>query len=138
MDTAFTTTASCLQLITLERGLDGRALPVAVRAGNALTAPNGMPIFLDQNGHFIPGAPTFSNPFTGFILPGAGASGINIIDNSMQNPMVQQSNLGCAIRVHARTLLCVPTISTISGHTSSSAATSASLITRSSVVPTVS
>ncbi len=83
-----------MQLITLERGLDGRALPVAVRAGNALTAPNGMPIFLDQNGHFVPGAPTFSNPFTGFVLPGAGASGINIIDNSMQNPMIQQSNLG--------------------------------------------
>jgi len=83
-----------LELITLERGLDGRALPVAVRAGNALTAPNGMPIFIDQNGHFVPGAPTFSNPFTGFILPGAGASGINIIDNTMQNPMVQQSNLG--------------------------------------------
>jgi len=83
-----------LELITLERGLDGRALPVEVRAGNALTAPNGMPIFIDQNGHFVPGAPTFQSPFTGFILPGAGASGINIIDNSMQNPMVQQSNLG--------------------------------------------
>ena len=83
-----------LQLITLERGLDGRALPVAVRAGNALSAPNGMPIFLDQNGHFVPGAPTYSDPFTGFVLPGAGASGINIIDNSMQNPMIQQSNLG--------------------------------------------
>ncbi|HJS51019.1 MAG TPA: TonB-dependent receptor, partial [Pyrinomonadaceae bacterium] len=56
-----------LQLITLERGLDGRALPVAVRAGNALTDPNGVPIFLDQNGRFVPGAPTFSNPFTAFI-----------------------------------------------------------------------
>lgn len=83
-----------LQLITLERGLDGRALPVAVRAGNALTDENGVPIFLDQNGRFLPGAPTFSDPFSGFILPGAGASGINIIDNSLQNPMVQQSNLG--------------------------------------------
>jgi outer membrane receptor protein involved in Fe transport len=83
-----------LELITLERGLDGRALPIAVRAGNALTDPNGVPIFLDQNGRFVPGAPTFQNPFTGFILPGAGASGINIIDNDMQNPMVQQSNLG--------------------------------------------
>ena len=83
-----------LELITLERGLDGRALPISVRAGNALRAPNGMPIFLDQNGHFVPGAPTFQNPFTGFILPGAGASGINIIDNGLQNPMVQQSNLG--------------------------------------------
>ncbi|MGE3466977.1 MAG: hypothetical protein AB7J13_08595, partial [Pyrinomonadaceae bacterium] len=83
-----------LQLITLERGLDGRALPVAVRAGNALTDPNGVPIFLDQNGHFVPGAPTFESPFTGFPLPGAGASGINIIDNRLQNPMVQQSNVG--------------------------------------------
>jgi outer membrane receptor protein involved in Fe transport len=83
-----------LQLITLERGLDGRALPVQVRAGNALTAPNGQPIFLDMNGNFVPGAPTFANPFTGFILPGAGASGINIIDNDMENPMVRQTNVG--------------------------------------------
>ena len=83
-----------LQLITLERGLDGRALPIAVRAGNALTAPNGQPIFLDQNGRFLPFAPTLTNPFTGFILPGAGASGINIIDNDLQNPMIQQTNLG--------------------------------------------
>lgn len=83
-----------LQLITLERGLDGRALPVVVRAGNALTDPNGVPIFLDQDGRFLPFAPRFNDPFTGFILPGAGASGINIIDNSLQNPMVQQSTIG--------------------------------------------
>ncbi len=83
-----------LEIITLERGLDGRALPVAVRAGNALTAPNGQPIFLNPNGTFAPGAPTFANPFSGFVLPGAGASGINIIDNDLQNPMIQQSNLG--------------------------------------------
>jgi outer membrane receptor protein involved in Fe transport len=76
-----------LQLITLERGLDGRALPIAVRAGNVF--------FLDEEtGQFPPFAPNSQNPFTGFILPGAGASGINIIDNDMQNPMVQQSNLG--------------------------------------------
>ena len=83
-----------LELITLERGLDGRALPIAVRAGNALTAPDGQPIFLDQNGRFFPFAPTVQNPFSGFILPGAGASGINIIDNDLQNPVIQQSNLG--------------------------------------------
>ncbi len=83
-----------LQLITLERGLDGRALPVVVRAGNALTDPNGAPIFLDQDGRFLPFAPRFNDPFTGFILPGAGASGINIIDNSLQNPMVQQTSIG--------------------------------------------
>ncbi len=76
-----------LQLITLERGLDGRALPVAVRAGNVF--------FVDPDtGQFPPFAPNSQNPFTGFILPGAGASGINIIDNAMQNPMVQQFNLG--------------------------------------------
>jgi outer membrane receptor protein involved in Fe transport len=76
-----------LELITLERGLDGRALPIEVRAGNTF--------FTDPvTGTFPPFAPTTSNPFTGFILTGAGASGINIIDNSLQNPMVQQSNLG--------------------------------------------
>lgn len=83
-----------LEIITLERGLDGRALPISVRAGNALTAPNGQPIFLDENGRFLPFAPTFSNPFSGFVLTGAGASGINIIDNDLQNPMIQQSNVG--------------------------------------------
>jgi len=35
-----------------------------------------------------------ASPFTGFVLPGAGAGGINIIDNDMQNPMVQQMNIG--------------------------------------------
>jgi outer membrane receptor protein involved in Fe transport len=76
-----------LELQSLERGLDGRALPIAVRAGNVF--------FINpMTGGFPPFAPTISNPFTGFILPGAGASGINIIDNDLQNPMVQQSNLG--------------------------------------------
>lgn len=84
-----------LQILSLERGLDGRALAIEVRAGNALSDPTGAPIFIDPaTGRFRPGAPTFSNPFTGFILPGAGASGINIIDNRLQNPMVQQFNLG--------------------------------------------
>jgi hypothetical protein len=51
--------------------------------------------FLDPStGRFPPFAPSTANPFTGFILPGAGASGINIIDNGLQNPMVQQFNLG--------------------------------------------
>ena len=82
-----------LEIQSLERGLDGRALPVVVRAGNLF--------FLDPQflfdpvlGRFPPGAPTLANPFTGFPLPGAGAGGINIIDNGMQNPMVQQTNVG--------------------------------------------
>jgi outer membrane receptor protein involved in Fe transport len=84
-----------LEIISLERGLDGRALAIEVRAGNALSDPTGAPIFINPaTGKFQPFAPTFSNPFTGFILPGAGASGINIIDNDLQNPMVQQFNFG--------------------------------------------
>src|SRR5690606_30866334 len=76
-----------LQIQSLERGLDGRALPIEVRAGNVF--------FLDQaTGLFPPFAPTLSNPFTGFILPGAGASGINIIDSRLRNPKVQEFHLG--------------------------------------------
>jgi outer membrane receptor protein involved in Fe transport len=76
-----------LEIQSLERGLDGRSLPIEVRAGNLF--------FLDpMTGRFPPFAPTISNPFTGFILPGAGAGGINIIDNDLQNPMVQQTNVG--------------------------------------------
>jgi carboxypeptidase family protein/TonB-dependent receptor-like protein len=76
-----------LEIQSLERGLDGRALALEVRAGNVF--------FLDPNtGQFPPVAPTISNPFTGFILPGAGAGGINIIDNRLENPMVQQFNIG--------------------------------------------
>ncbi|MDX2033890.1 MAG: TonB-dependent receptor [Blastocatellia bacterium] len=84
-----------LEIASLERGLDGRALAIEVRAGNALSDPTGAPIFIDPaTGGFRPGAPTYASPFTGFILPGAGASGINIIDNNLRNPMVQQFNVG--------------------------------------------
>jgi Carboxypeptidase regulatory-like domain len=76
-----------LEIQSLERGLDGRALPIEVRAGNVF--------FLDPaTGQFPPFAPSLANPFTGFILPGAGASGINIIDNTLQNPTIQQFSLG--------------------------------------------
>ena len=52
-----------LEIISLERGLDGRALPIEVRAGNVF--------FLDPGtGSVPPFAPTFADPFTGFILPG--------------------------------------------------------------------
>jgi hypothetical protein len=84
-----------LQIQSLERGLDGRALPVEVRAGNAF--------FIDENtGTVPPFAPTLSNPFAGFILPGAGASGINIIDPRLQNPRVQQVSIGFEREVGGR------------------------------------
>ncbi len=79
-----------LEIDSLERGLDGRALPINVTLGSAN--------FLDNNGNFIPGlTPTYPNStFNGPIIPGAGgaAEGINLIDNNMRNPMVQQFNLG--------------------------------------------
>ncbi len=84
-----------LEIESLERGEDGRSLAIDVHAGNAISDPSsGMPVYLDSTGHFVPGAPTLANPFSGFIIPGAGAGGIYIIDNKMQNPMVQQFNLG--------------------------------------------
>jgi len=82
-----------LEIQTLERGLDGRALPVEVRAGNVFFIPPQF-LFDPINGTFPPPAPTLANPFTGFVLPGAGAGGINIIDNNLQNPIVQQVNVG--------------------------------------------
>ncbi|MEP6743519.1 MAG: carboxypeptidase regulatory-like domain-containing protein [bacterium] len=82
-----------LEIQSLERGLDGRALPIEVRAGNLFFIPPPC-LFNPACGQFPPPAPTLANPFTGFILPGAGAGGINIIDNGMQNPMVQQMNVG--------------------------------------------
>ena len=82
-----------LEIQTLERGLDGRALPIEVRAGNVFFIPPQF-LFDPVNGVFPPPAPTLANPFTGFVLPGAGAGGINIIDNDMQNPMVHQVNIG--------------------------------------------
>lgn len=82
-----------LEIQTLERGLDGRSLAIEVRAGPVFFIP-GNCLFNPACGQFPPPAPTLANPFTGFVLPGAGAGGINIIDNDMQNPMVQQANLG--------------------------------------------
>lgn len=79
-----------LEIDSLERGLDGRALPINVSLGSAN--------LLDANGNFIPGfTPTYPNsPFSGPIIPGAGGAseGINLIDNNLRNPMVQQFNLG--------------------------------------------
>lgn len=82
-----------LEIISLERGLDGRALPIEVRAGNVFFIPPPC-LFDPACGQFPPPAPTLAAPFTGFVLPGAGAGGINIIDNGLQNPSVQQSNIG--------------------------------------------
>ena len=76
-----------VEIQSLERALDGRALPIEVRAGNAF--------YLDPGtGRFAPGAPTISNPFTGFILPGAGAAGIGILDPHLRNPTVQEFHVG--------------------------------------------
>jgi hypothetical protein len=84
-----------LEIMSLEQGLDGRALALNVTAGNVTTDPNGVPVYLNQDGTFRPGAPqVLSSPFSGFQFTGAGAAGIDIISNHLRNPMVQQFNLG--------------------------------------------
>jgi hypothetical protein len=84
-----------LEVMSLEKGFDGRALALNVTAGNAVTNSNGNPVYLNPNGTFVPGAPQLlSSPFSGFIFAGAGSTGIDVIDNRMRNPMVQQFNLG--------------------------------------------
>ena len=98
-----------LQLQSLERGLDGRALPIEVRAGNTF--------FVDPaTGRFPPFAPSVANPFTGFILPGAGASGINILDNGIENPTVQQFNLGVHHAFPGRVVLRVDGVHNLGTH----------------------
>ena len=84
-----------LEIMSLEQGLDGRALALNVTAGNVTTDQNGVPVYLNQDGTFKPGAPqVLSSPFGGFPFTGAGAAGIDIINNRLRNPMVQQFNMG--------------------------------------------
>ena len=101
-----------LEIESLERGLDGRALPINVSLGSAN--------FLDGNGNFIPGlTPTYpGTTFTGPVIPGAGgaAEGINIIDNNMRNPMVQQFNLGVQYEVARNWILKVDGIHNLGTH----------------------
>ena len=83
------------EIMSLEKGFDGRALALNVTAGNVITDRNGVPIYLNQDGTFKPYAPeVLSSPFSGFLFTGAGAAGIDVISNHMRNPMVQQFNLG--------------------------------------------
>ena len=77
-----------LEIQSLERGLDGRALPIEVRAGNVF--------FMDPaTGRLPPFAPSVSNPFTG--LHPAGRRRIRHQHHRSQTcriPMVQQMSLG--------------------------------------------
>jgi hypothetical protein len=84
-----------LEIMSLEKGFDGRALALDVTAGNVVTDPTGAPVYLNADGTFKPGAPeVLSSPFSGFLFSGAGATGIDVINNRLRNPMVQQFNLG--------------------------------------------
>lgn len=84
-----------LEVMSLEKGFDGRALALNVTAGNAITDQNGNPAYLNRDGTFRPGAPELlSSPFSGFLLAGAGSTGIDILNNRLRNPMVEEFNLG--------------------------------------------
>ena len=101
-----------LEIVSLERGLNGTALPINVTVGSAS--------FLDANGNFIPGVtPEYPNTaFSGPVIPGAGgaAEGINIIDNDLRNPMVQQFNLGVQYEVARDWILKVDGIHNLGTH----------------------
>ena len=87
-----------LEIISLERGLDGRALPIEVRAGNVF--------FLDPRPAACrPSPPPSPTRSPASSCPGAGASGINIIDNSLENPTVQQWNLGTRFKLPGDSVL---------------------------------
>ncbi len=84
-----------LEIMSLEKGFDGRALALNVTAGNVITDPTGAPVYLNSDGTFRPGAPqVLSSPFSGFLFTGAGATGIDVINNRLRSPMVQQFNVG--------------------------------------------
>jgi hypothetical protein len=101
-----------LEIVSLERGLDGRALPINVSLGSAN--------FLNPDGTFIPGlTPVYPDTaFDGPIIAGAGgaAEGINIIDTNMQNPTVQQFNLGVQYEFAKNWLLKVDGIHNLGTH----------------------
>jgi hypothetical protein len=76
-----------LEIMSLEKGFDGRALALNVTSGNVN--------YLNPNGTFAPGAPeVLASPFSGFLFAGAGSTGIDVINNRLRNPMVQQFNFG--------------------------------------------
>jgi hypothetical protein len=83
-----------LEVMEEERTYDGRALALNVTSGNVN--------YLNANGTFVSGAPELlSSPFSGFHFAGAGATGIDVINNRMRNPMVQQFNLGIEKQIGA-------------------------------------
>ena len=83
-----------LEVMEEERAYDGRALALNVTSGNVN--------YLNANGTFAGGAPgLLSSPFSGFLFAGAGATGIDVINNRMRNPMVQQFNMGIEKQIGA-------------------------------------
>jgi hypothetical protein len=98
-----------LELESLERGLDGRTLPINAHLGNIA--------FVDHsNGTLPPFAPTINDAFSGPVIPGGGASGIDIIDNKLRNPMVQQFSMGVEQDFGHGTLLRVDGVHNLGTH----------------------
>ena len=78
-----------LEVPLLERLLDGRVLGLDVRLGSEF----------DGAGNFVAGTPTVASPFTGTRVTGGGGVGINILDNNLGTPYVQQFNLGAQYEI---------------------------------------
>ena len=122
-----------LEIISLERGLDGRALPIEVRAGQRVLPRSR------RRARVPPFAPTFADPFTGFILPGAGRLGHQHHRQHAREPdrpAVQPR--ARASRLPGRRRCCSSTSSTTAARTSSSAGRSARCSTPWWAAPTAS
>jgi len=84
-----------LEVPLLERLVDGRALQVNVLAGSTCkNATSGAAQDCSApNSVFNTGTPTLANPFTGAVAR-VGLGGINVLDNKIAHPRVQQFSLG--------------------------------------------
>ena len=83
------------EVMSLEKGFDGRRTGAERHSWQRHHRSDGNPVYLNLNGTFLPGAPELvSSPFSGFLLAGAGSTGIDVINNRLRDPMVQQINLG--------------------------------------------
>lgn len=76
-----------LEVMSLEKGFDGRALALNVTAGNAVSDPNGNPVYLNSNGHSFPVRHNY------FPVPSVGLS------SRVRDPPVSMSSTTvCAIQ----------------------------------------
>ncbi|MEW6736528.1 MAG: TonB-dependent receptor, partial [Acidobacteriota bacterium] len=71
------------RIVINTRDLEKRTVLIAARLGSVV----------DDDGNFLPGSPTLSNPFIGELIP-EDQGGFFLLDDQLENPIVQQFNFG--------------------------------------------